>query len=119
MLTIILIPFFIALIIYQVMTHASIYRKEEFIDTPPMTFPASSAKTYSPYGDDISILAHKNAGNIEVLNGRLSKLEEMVPNVTKIQENVDQLNKQVQALAAAKMTPVINAGKNAKPITGL
>ena len=43
----------------------------------------------------------------------------MVPEVKKLEENVDQLSKQVQAMATAKMTPVVKAGNNAKPITGL
>ena len=112
MLKILLIIFFTLLILWQLLS----FEKEGFSDSPTKT---PEQKTYSSYGDDISILAHKNAGNIEVLNGKISKLEEMVPEVKKLEENVDQLSKQVRAMASAKMTPVVNAGNKAKPITGL
>jgi hypothetical protein len=131
MLTYVLIPFFSFLIFYQLF-FSNNFRRENFqnaiLMTPTVSTPSTtptvpnappSQTTYSSYGDDTSILAHKNAGNIEVLNGKVTKLEQMVPQVQKLSENVDSLSKQVQAMASANMTPVADNSKNAKPITGL
>jgi uncharacterized protein YoxC len=79
----------------------------------------TSSQSPSPCAETINVLAYKNAGNIEVLDGRVSKLEDLVPDVKKLSNEVNQLSKQVRAMATAKMTPVINAGNKAKPITGL
>ena len=103
-----LIIFFALLVLYQII----FMKKEEGFQTenkPPT----------SPCAENINVLAYKNAGNIEVLDGRVSKLEDMVPDVKKLSNEVNQLSKQVRAMATAKMTPVINAGNKAKPITGL
>ena len=103
-----LIIFFALLVLYQII----FMEKEEGFQTenkPPT----------SPCAENINVLAYKNAGNSEVLDGRVSKLEDMVPDVKKLSNEVNQLSKQVRAMATAKMTPVINAGNKAKPITGL
>jgi len=123
MFTYLLIPFFTVLIIYQI-----IHAVEGFQDnsttstslaTPTTPTTPATEKKYSPYDDNPQVLSFKNAGNIEVLNGRVSKLEDMVPEVKKLADNVDQLSKQVQAIATSKMNPVVDGGKKAKPITGL
>lgn len=129
MLTYLLIPFFIVLIIYQTVHAVEGFQDNSTTSTSlaTPTTPSSlstpttpaTEKKYSPYDDSPQVLSFKNAGNIEVLNGRVSKLEDMVPEVKKLADNVDQLSKQVQAIATSKMNPVVDAGKKAKPITGL
>jgi hypothetical protein len=123
MLTYLLIPFFIVLVIYQIIHAMNVvegFQDNSSTSTSPL-IPSTPMpeKKYSPYDDNQQVLPFKNAGNIEVLNGRVSKLEEMVPEVKKLADNVDQLSKQVQAIATSKMNPVVDAGKKAKPITGL
>jgi predicted PurR-regulated permease PerM len=80
MLIYLLIIFFVYLIIYQFL-HSST---------------KVGINNYSNYNNkDASGLSHKNAGNIQVLEGKIEKLEKVKEQVDKNTQHIEQLTKQV------------------------
>jgi len=94
MLTYLLIAFFIYLIIYQFFSHST---KEGL----------NNYKNYN--NNDASALAHKNAGNLQVVEGKLTKLETINDQVTKNTTNIDLLTKQVSKLTKHQQAAAVHA----------
>jgi len=89
----ILIVIFILLIGYQIFLASS---KNPLIE--------GLENTYQDYGNDPMILAKQNAGNIEVLKGRIDKLDglgieeklqNMQLNINSMQDNLDKMGQQI------------------------
>ena len=85
-----LILFFVMLILYQIFLAIFGDYLIEGLE--------NQGTTYQDYGSDPLILAKKNAGNIEYLNGQVTGLQGLNKKVTDISANVDTLNTQVTAL---------------------
>ena len=129
-----LILFFTLLIIYQLITNMNIV--EGFEDVATGTLGAVGASTgtaigtatgtvgtYQSYGsDDIATLAHKNAGNIEVLKGQMDKIMSFVPSakeaLDKFTQDISTLQTQVNALAQAQTKQVTKVTNPTPTITG-
>ena len=90
-----LIIFFIMLIFYQLYTHVFARNLIEGLVT-------NEDLTYQPYDtnnpNNALILGQQNAGNIEYLKQRVSKLESMQKEVNDISLNLISANQQIQGL---------------------
>lgn len=111
-----LIIFFIILIIYQLFSvkHSTIEGLAN-----------STAGQSQPYdSSDISTLAHKNAGNIQVLQEQIKPLQDMkssvdtnTSNITHMQTQVTAIQQQVNGLSNQQKSVADNVNKKL-PVTG-
>jgi hypothetical protein len=84
----------------------------------------ATTKEYKPYNTDdpnnVLILAQQNAGNIEVLNGRVTKLDGLNDKVNTLQQIVDGIQPQIDALVQQQANYATDlAGDTPVEITGL
>jgi hypothetical protein len=84
----ILIIFFAALIIYQISNYTII---------------EGATTQYQDYSEDTLILSKQNAGNIQVLKGRLDSLAGLDVKIDKTNAAVVQLQEQVKGLTDAQV----------------
>ena len=103
----ILIGVFICLIGYQIIITAfnkgsDLYEGLENNTTDSGTETASGTGEYKAYNtndpNNSLILAQQNAGNIEVINGRMSKLEGVKERVDTLQQSIDSMQTQIDGL---------------------
>lgn len=115
-----LILFFIILLSYQIIL--AIYDHYIFegmdnnttTDTSGNTDISGNKNEYKPYNDnDALILAKQNAGNIEVLRGRVDEVMNLKQEFMDISLNVSNLNNQVSALYQQQQSYAqnVNGGK--------
>ncbi len=102
----ILIGFFICLIGYQIIITA-FYKGSDLYEglennTTDSTSETASTSEYKAYNtndpNNCQILAQQNAGNIEVINGRMSKLEGVKERVDTLQQSIDSMQTQIDGL---------------------
>jgi hypothetical protein len=101
----ILIVFFICLIGYQLL---STFKKGSDLveglenNTTTNTTTGTGSGDYKPYNTDdpnnVLILAQQNAGNIEVLNGRMNKIDGVKERVDTLQQSIDSMQTQIDGL---------------------
>ena len=89
----ILILFFMVLLLYQIIIAHFYTSKEGVDDTMTIQTPE-----YSSYNDNPSILANKNAANIENLKARMDSFDEIKQHVDDLSGAVDILNTQMDEL---------------------
>ena len=101
----ILIGFFICLIGYQLFL--ALLGKDNLQEglennTTTSTSTSTSTSDYKPYNindpNNALILAQQNAGNIEVLNGRMNKIDGVKERVDTLQQSMDSMQTQIDAL---------------------
>ena len=110
-----LIIFFIFLIGYQLFLF--IFKKDNLVE-------GLENDEYKPYNKDdpnnTLILAQQNAGNIEVLNGRVTKLDGLNDKVNTLQQIVDGIQPQIDAIVQQQADYATDlAGDTPVEITGL
>ena len=109
----ILIIFFVSLIIYQ------IYLLNYPIIEGATTQTADDNKQYQDYSENELILSKKNAGNIEVLKGRIDDLDEQKSRVDTMQQNIYSMQTQIDALVQQQADYATDlAGSEPVTITG-
>ena len=84
----ILIVFFISLIIYQIYNYPII---------------EGATNQFQDYSEDPLILSKQNAGNIQVLKGRLDSLSGLDAKIDKTNADIKQLQEQVKGLTDAQV----------------
>jgi len=93
-----LILIFTLLVFYQLFDH--FYSK--CVDSPIIEGLENESKTYQPYNlndpNNALILAQQNAGNIEVLKGRIDSLDNIKERVDNIQQSMDSMQVQIDGL---------------------
>ena len=104
----ILIFFFICLIVYQVFLALfanNLVEGLEISASGPTSGPTSGPNEYKPYNTNdptnpngALILSQQNAGNIEVLKGRVDDLDGVKFRVDTMQQNIDSMQVQINAL---------------------
>jgi len=108
----ILIGFFICLIGYQIIIttfyksfenkDSDLYEGLENNTTDSASGTASETGEYKPYNtndpNNSLILAQQNAGNIEVINGRMNKLDGVKERVDTLQQSIDSMQTQIDGL---------------------
>jgi hypothetical protein len=102
----ILIVLFFSLLVYQICfanNSFSIIEGLENADTTTPTTPTtSSEKEYKPYNlndpNNSLILAQQNAGNIEVLKGRIDSFDGVNQRVNNMQQSIDLMQTQIDGL---------------------
>jgi hypothetical protein len=86
------------LVCYQLFDH--FYSK--FVTSPIIEGLENESNTYQPYNlndpNNALILAQQNAGNIEVLKGRIDSLDNIKERVDNIQQSVDSMQTQIDGL---------------------
>jgi len=101
-LTNLLIYFFIGLIGYQLFLTWRGNNLVEGLENNTDTADSTKSKEYEPYNmndpNNALILAQQNAGNIEVLKGRIDGLDGVKARVDTIQQNIDSMQVQIDAL---------------------
>ena len=117
----ILIGFFIFLIGYQLFLALFPFMKK---DNLVEGMEDATTKEYKPYNTDdpnnVLILAQQNAGNIEVLNGRVTKLDGLNDKVNTLQQIVDGIQPQIDAIVQQQADYATDlAGDTPVEITGL
>jgi hypothetical protein len=123
-----LIVFFIGLIGYQLFLalNGSNNLIEGLENSTTNNSNNSSANEYKPYNTDdpnnpnsALILSQQNAGNIEVLKGRVDGLDGVKARVDTIQQNVDSMQVQIDALVQQQADYANDlAGSEPVPISG-
>jgi hypothetical protein len=97
MLVKILIVFFICLIGYQLFLY--IFKQDNLVEGLENN---TTTDEYKPYNtndpNNALILSQQNAGNIEVLKGRLDGLDGVKNRVDTMQQNIDSMQVQIDAL---------------------
>ena len=93
-----LILIFTLLVFYQLFDH--FYYK--CVASPIIEGLENESKTYQPYNlndpNNALILAQQNAGNIEVLKGRIDSLDNIKERVDNIQQSMDSMQVQIDGL---------------------
>lgn len=120
----ILIIFFTFLIGYQLFLAVfSFMKKDNLVEG----LENNSTTEYKPYNtndpnnpNSALILAQQNAGNIEVLKGRIDDLDEQKGRVDTMQQNIDSMQTQIDALVQQQADYANDlAGSEPITITGL
>lgn len=117
----ILIIFFTFLIGYQLfLALFSFMKKNNLVEG----LENNSTNKYQPYNtndpNNSLILAQQNAGNIEVLKGRLDTLDGVKPRVDNIQQNIISMQTQIDALVQQQADYANDlAGSEPVTITGI
>jgi hypothetical protein len=117
----ILIGFFIFLIGYQLFS--AVMKKDNLVEG----LKNNSTSQYQPYNtndpnnpNSALILAQQNAGNIEVLKGRVDGLDGVKSRVDTMQQNIDSMQTQIDALVQQQADYANDlAGSEPITITGL
>lgn len=95
-----LILFFSILSIYQILAFFKNSASNTIIEG--LDNPDSSEQEYKPYNlndpNNALILAQQNAGNIEVLKGRIDKQDDVKDKVDTIQQNINSMQTQIDGL---------------------
>lgn len=91
----ILIVFFISLIIYQIYNYPII--------EGATTQSAGDNNQFKDYSEDALILSKQNAGNIQVLKGRMDSLSGLDAKIDKTNADIKQLQEQVKGLTDAQV----------------
>ena len=112
-----LIIFFICLIGYQIFLALPNNIVEGLTSNP------SSDATYKPYNmndpNNALILGQQNAGNIEVLKGRIDKLDGVNSKVVTMQQDMNSMKVQIDALVEQQSTLATElAGNEPIAVTG-
>jgi hypothetical protein len=94
-----LIYFFIGLIGYQLFL---VWTGDNLVEGLENNSNTTETKEYEPYNmndpNNALILGQQNAGNIEVLKGRIDGLDGIKARVDTIQQNIDSMQVQIDAL---------------------
>jgi hypothetical protein len=114
----ILIGFFIFLIGYQLFL--ALMKKDNLVEG----LENNSTTEYKPYNmndpNSALILAQQNAGNIEVLKGRIDGLDGVKARVDTMQQNIDSMQTQIDALVQQQADYANDiAGSEPVTITGI
>ena len=107
-----LIIFFTCLIGYQII-----------LELTPNIVEGLTDATYKPYNmndpNNALILGQQNAGNIEVLKGRIDKLDGVDANVNTMQQNMNSMQVQIDSLVEQQSTLATElAGDEPIDVTG-
>ena len=98
----ILIFVFIVLIGYQIYLANSTYNLIEGLENEDTTSSSSTTQEYKPYNlndpNNSLILAQQNAGNIEVLKGRIDKFDGIEEQVAGMQQSINSMQTQIDGL---------------------
>ena len=121
----ILIIFFIGLIGYQLFLALSGNNLIEGLENNKTTVTNSSSE-YKPYNTDdpnnpnsALILSQQNAGNIEVLKGRIDGFDGVKARVDTMQQNIDSMQVQIDALVQQQADYATDlAGNEPVEVTG-
>jgi hypothetical protein len=113
----ILIVFFIVLIGYQIFLAFSTKKRTSLKEG------LENATEYQPYNtsdpNNALILAQQNAGNIEVLKGRVDGLDGVKDTIVTMQQNIDSIQTQVDGLVQQQADYAQDiAGSSPADITG-
>lgn len=98
----ILIVLFSSLIMYQLYLNYFKNNLIEGLETNNTSSNSEDTNTYKPYNlsdpNNSLILAQQNAGNIEVLKGRIDDLDGVKKRVDDIQQSIDMMQTQIDGL---------------------
>lgn len=80
----------------------------------------SNPPNYQPYSDEnISVLANKNAGNIQVLESKITKLEDLPVQVKDNTNSIKKMSEQIYQMSMAQKHAATQfAGTTSHNITG-
>ena len=103
----VLIVFFVSLLVYQIYleyftNNNKLVEGLTDMDTDTTTDKNDNTNEYKPYNlnepNNALILAQQNAGNIEVLRGRIDGLDGVKKQVDELKQNVDMMQTQIDGL---------------------
>jgi hypothetical protein len=96
----ILIVFFVVLLCSQM--YLAIFNKPTMLEGLENNSTSTSASDYKPYNmndpNNALILSQQNAGNIEVLKGRIDDLDGVKSTVDNMQQSIDSMQTQIDSL---------------------
>jgi hypothetical protein len=114
---------FLSLLVYQIYLANNSFSIIEGLENADTTTSTTSEKEYKPYNlndpNNSLILAQQNAGNIEVLKGRIDSFDGVKQRVDNMQQSIDLMQTQIDGLVQQQADYAQElAGSSPPDITG-